>query len=160
MIKKNVNIETKVTEGTLCNAKEDFIKFITKKVSNNSKYFKIKNCEDFKMKNEFTATVKCAEDDTYDEEIGKTYVKFKVLDKYYKAFDRRIKNVTIDCFRLAFTLLDWIYTHVSIEDAEDIIVEVANKFGYIITPESDIDFEFDETEEETESNSVENTTKE
>ena len=148
MIKKIVNAEAKTTKGTLSNVREDFIKFITKKVSHNSKYFNIKNHEDFAMKDEFTAIVKCAEDDVYDEEIGKIYVKFKVLDKYYNAFDRRIKDVTIDCFRLGFTLLDWIYNHISIGDAEDVIVEVATKFGYIITPEDEISFEFENSEDE------------
>lgn len=154
MIKKTVNTEAKTTEGVLTDVRTDFIQFITRKVCKNSKYFEINNNhEDFVMKNEFTATVKCDDNDTYDEETGKLYVKYKVLDKYYAAFDKRLKNVTIDCFRLACTLLDWIYNHVSIGDAEDVIVEVANRYGYIVTHESDIEFEFDEGENEEEEDS-------
>lgn len=141
MITKVVNTETKVTVGTLDNAEKDFLTFIDKKVNNNSKFFKIRNYDSLLIKNKYSAKVKCSDEDEFNEEIGKKEVKYKVLDKYYKAFDKKVKDITIDCFRLAFTLLDWVYDHVSIDLGDSIIVELAEKTGYVI---SDTDELFEE----------------
>ncbi len=142
MIVKTIDKENKLTTGTLVNAENDIIKFITKRIKNGSKYFTIKDeseLTDLKLKDSYTAVVKCHEDDEYNEEEGQEIVKYKTLDKYYKSFDGKLKKIIIDIMCFAFNLLNYVYNHIGEELGDDIIVSIANKTGYIITYEDELD---------------------
>lgn len=148
MIIYDANKENKVTTGSMTGYKDDFIKFITKRIKHNSKYFKLKdeNLNELLLADSYTAKVKCHEDDEYSEEAGKENVKYKTLDKYYKAFDNRLKKVIIDLFVFGFNLLNFAYEKISIDFAENIVMNIAEKTGYIICFYDD--FEFEDSEED------------
>ena len=141
MIKKTVD-ENKLITGTLAGAENDIIRFISKKVKFGSKYFTLKDeseIKDLKLKNLYKAHAKCHQDDEYNEEEGKKIVKYKTLDKYYKAFDGRLKRVIIDVFCFAFDLLNYVYNNIGDNLGDEIIINIADKTGYIITYEDELD---------------------
>lgn len=141
MIKKTVD-ENKLITGTLADAENDIIRFISKKVKFGSKYFTLKDeseLGDLKLKSLYKAHAKCHQDDEYNEEEGKKIVKYKTLDKYYKAFDGRLKRVIIDVFCFAFDLLNYVYNNIGDNLGDEIIINIANKTGYIITYEDELD---------------------
>ena len=135
MITKKIDKEARTVVGTLANAKDDFKVFITNKIEKNSKYFRVKKemLDTFNLANKYTSVARCHPDDEFDEEYGKELVKFKTLDKYYKDFDRKFKKVIIDAFCFAFNLLDFAYSKISIDYAENIVMEIAERTGYIIS---------------------------
>lgn len=141
MIKKTVD-ENKLITGTLEGAENDIIRFISKKAKFGSKYFTLKDeseLEDLKLKSLYEAHAKCHQDDEYNEEEGKNIVKYKTLDKYYKGFDGRLKKVIVDVCCFAFDLLNYVYNHIGEGLGDEIIVDIADKTGYIITYEDELD---------------------
>ena len=146
MIIKTVDKENRTTTGKLVDCKDDFFGFISKRVNNNSKFFKIKDekYNDLTLNESYTATIKCHESDEFDEEYGKQLVKFRTLDKYYVGFDGKLRDVIIDCLCLAAHLLDYVASKIGEDLYDDIIVKVAEKTGYVITHEDELDFNIDD----------------
>jgi hypothetical protein len=143
MIIKNIDENNKLTSGTLVNAENDIIKFLSKKAKNNSKYFTLNEnaYTDLKLKESYSANVKCHADDVYDIEEGKKLVKFKTLDKYYKSFDGKLKKAIVDLLCFGFDLLNYVYNHIGQDLGDSIVIDVANKTGYIITYEDEFDID-------------------
>ena len=52
------------------------------------------------MPNQYKASVYCAADDEYDEKIGREMAKKKVLEKYYRDFDKRMDMLRCDVIML------------------------------------------------------------
>lgn len=47
---------------------------------------------EYEMPNYFKSSVTCKEPDVFDPEIGRRLAKAKVLNKYYKAYDKRVEK--------------------------------------------------------------------
>ena len=54
--------------------------------------------EQFIMPNEFKVTVKCDENDVFDENIGKEKARERLLRNYYKSFDKKINKFMDDLY--------------------------------------------------------------
>lgn len=146
MIIKTIDKENRTTTGNLINCKDDFFEFISKRINNNSKFLKIKDEEynSLTLNESYTTTIKCHETDEFNEEYGKQLVKFRTLDKYYAGFDRKLRDVIIDCLCLGMHLLNYVITKIGKDLYDDIIIRVAEKTGYIITHEDELDIDFDD----------------
>ena len=86
-IKYYTNPSKNQTIAVLDNTRFDFVNKAEKLMSGtnlcvcHSKYL---------MPNTYKASVYCSADDVYDEKVGREMAKKKVLDKYYRDFDRRM----------------------------------------------------------------------
>lgn len=58
-------------------------------------------CTDkYMMDDTYRVSVRCAEDDVFDEEKGRKYAKAKLMKKYYRDFDRKIDMFRSDLIEL------------------------------------------------------------
>lgn len=86
-IKYYTNPNKRQTIAVLDNTRFDFINKVEKLMAGTHMCV----CSDkYLMPNTYKASVYCSEDDVYDEQVGRELAKKKVLDKYYRDFDKRM----------------------------------------------------------------------
>lgn len=62
----------------------------------------------YMMKHQYRAVVKCYADDAFDAEHGKKIAKKKLMDKYYKDFDAKIKMFNEDLEKMSKRVSEYI----------------------------------------------------
>ena len=88
---------TRQTFAVLNNCRFDAVNKIDKLMSG----FDWCMCTDkYLMKDTYRVSVKCCEDDEFDEAKGRAYAKAKLMKQYYKDFDRRIDMFRSDLIEL------------------------------------------------------------
>lgn len=102
MVQYYFNHKKKETIAVLSNCKYDAVNQIYKMVNSNAFYI---NSDRYLMANQYKATVKCCPDDEYDVEVGMNLAKAKLMEKYYRALDRRIEQFECDVAALADNVL-------------------------------------------------------
>ena len=85
--------------GVMENTRYDAVNKINRIVGNGSNVFTVSN-KKYEMPNTFKACCVCDEADTFSVEMGKNIVKKKILDRYYKSFDKRIDMFRSDLIQL------------------------------------------------------------
>ena len=83
-----IDRDNKRTIAVLKNCKLDAINKIEKLIGNRNFGFW---AQKYIMPNQFRAVVKCSEDDEYDVDMGMKIAKAEVMEKYYRALDKRIE---------------------------------------------------------------------
>ena len=85
--------------GIMEHTKYDAVNKINKIVGNCSNVFTVHN-DKYEMPDFFKACCVCDELDTFSAEEGKNRVKKKILDRYYKSFDKRMDMFRSDLIQL------------------------------------------------------------
>lgn len=94
------------TIATMEGCKYDATRILSKLVYNNSKYFSLSSFyedEDIGMEDSYRGIVVCntAEGDVYDEREGRREAYKKVMKKYHKDLDRKLRDALKDVRELA-----------------------------------------------------------
>lgn len=85
--------------GIIENTRYDAINKINRIIGDGSNVFTVYN-KKYEMPNSFKACCVCDERDTFSVEEGKNRVKKKILERYYKSFDKRIEMFRSDLIEL------------------------------------------------------------
>jgi hypothetical protein len=85
--------------GVMENTRYDAVNKINRIVGSCNSVFTVHN-KKYEMPNTFKACCVCDEADTFSVEEGKNKVKKKILDRYYKSFDKRIAMFRSDLIQL------------------------------------------------------------
>ena len=85
--------------GIMSNTRYDAVNKINRIVGSGNSVFTVNN-KKYEMPNTFKACCVCSEVDTFSVEEGKNIVKKKILDRYYKSFDKRIDMFRSDLIQL------------------------------------------------------------
>ena len=85
--------------GVMENTRFDAVNKINRIVGDCSNVFTARS-KRYEMPNTFKACCVCDERDTFSVEEGKNIVKKKILDRYYKSFDKRLDMFKSDLIQL------------------------------------------------------------
>lgn len=89
----------KVTKATLTGVGYNFYNAANKIVSG-TKYFDFWGDSSTALPNDFNAKAKLHPDDRMNVEVAKEIAHGRVMEKYHRAFDKRMRNVVEDCHRM------------------------------------------------------------
>lgn len=103
MVQYYFNHKKKETIAVLTNCKYDAVNKIRKMITSNGLHI---NNGKYLMANQYKATVRCSPDDEYDVESGMKFAKAKLMEKYYRALDKRIEAFKDEVAILAHDVLD------------------------------------------------------
>lgn len=85
--------------GVMEDTRYDAVNKINRIVGSGNSVFTVHN-KKYEMPNVFKACCVCDEADTFSAEEGKNIVKKKILDRYYKSFDKRLDMFKSDLIQL------------------------------------------------------------
>ena len=89
----------KVTKATLNGVTHNFSNAAFR-IANNSKYFGFFSSYETLLPDTFNAKTKLHPDDSMNTEVAKEIVHGRVMEKYHRAFDKRMRDVVEDCHRM------------------------------------------------------------
>lgn len=97
MIKYYYKPSTKQTFAVLNGCQFDAINKISKFMHGFDWYM---SSEKYMMRDTYRVSVKCSDDDVFDEEKGRKYAKAKLMKRYYKDFDACVDRFRSDLIEL------------------------------------------------------------
>ena len=94
MIKYEVNVAERTVTATISGCQDDVKNRLSKNIP--SKVFEAKDVQKaMRISESYTAKAKCHPEDTYDEEVGKSVAKAKLLNKYNAARVKALNRVEV-----------------------------------------------------------------